>query len=258
MTIHKSFKLILSIALFGLSSCYSHYFRTYEDGQLRHRETPVRYEPYWKSTNDSVVILDRNDTFQITSGLIEKAEIKYPNALNMGIVKYPKYSQSYTLLEYAKDEAKRIGANCIKIIAIGEIDKLPFDRFHLVAVFYKLNESDFTILKTRQDSAFHVGNDFQIVHIKNFTKDNVDIPLYFNDTLIGNFSHFRKKNKPANDDLLEFKIYGPGKLTTNYNRDADILLQPGKDIYIHIKNTKHGYYLRFVTKYDYLFTSINS
>ena len=88
---------------------------------------------------------------------------------------------------------------------------------------------------------------------------NVKIPIYFNDSLIGYSEHFRDENNPKNFQILEFKIHNTGWLKADYfGKSNSLYLQADKDIYIHIKRTKWRCYLRFVSKYDFLYTSINS
>jgi hypothetical protein len=234
--------------------CYSCNFEIYVNGHKDHRID--KSFSYKKSNNDSCIIFGINDVIPDSSVLVTLIKIKYGDlADSVGI-----YSPYYSLLELAKEEAGLTGANIIKIVSYKK--PMHFKRAYLTFRFYKLKEPYLTSYRRALDSSNAPNKTICLIHIRNCRYQESNLPIYFNDSLIGH-SH----NTEVSDESLDsstkikltsnFKLYSDGKLSIKSSLRRfpikDFLVEKNNEYFIKISDAYRSGtpYFMLVTKYDF-------
>ena len=149
--------VIIFYLILLFSACYD---KIYIDECYSHRGY-TNYNNLESFLGDSSFLVFDNDEKIPDSSIFEESiEIKSSPQDNV------RYSTVFILLQQSKKEARKIGANVMKIINVGETDS--HRGFHVIAKLYKLSEPylslyNKTIAKTDVES-----NNFCTVYIKNY------------------------------------------------------------------------------------------
>ena len=205
--------------------------------------TPYAYKSssYWISKNASYIILGINEQIPDSAIFINNTKIHSGSYAERNSI----YSDEYDLIERAKDEAKRIGANVIKII-----NYYTYTGHTLVVKMYYLKESYLSAYKRNITSSNISNKDFCIVHVKNycFGRYNYNITLVYNGSVVGNCIRNIGKSGVAEYPSLDLRFSQPG---TFYG--SNIPIEKGKEYFIHVKvnNSTRYVYLQYTTKYDF-------
>ena len=175
-------------------------FRLYTDGKFDHKAKGLTSK--WKTTNDSCIMLGKDDKIPDGAILINNTEIKSP------FVWLTMASPPEVIVNELKTDAQKKGANIIQIE--GQHGN-KFTRLGVNAKMYSLKEPFLTKYKKLKDSvADYKQRNFCILHIRNnWTFGKVEV--YFNDSLIGTLPKW-KWSKKDNSEILNFTTDHSGVL----------------------------------------------
>jgi hypothetical protein len=193
----------------------THGVRTYTDGKLIDNKDQ-------KLQTDSILVVGINDSVPEHSALLGNTELNSPT--------YFRAEEQYvsgvgTSMSYARFEARRLGANIIKIDG-----QQPF-KSRLFTRMYVLKEPYFSHYRQRLDSTHQAeldaGKDVCSIHVK-FGVGNTKIPVYFNDSLVG----------------ISEKMFGMD-IQRQINREGNVSYRP-----MDLRFGKSGFFRIGKEKYD--------
>jgi hypothetical protein len=232
---------LLILLVLGLYSCN---FRIYsDDKKIANIKQDNRN---WKSTNDSCLVFQINDFLPDSLVYINTTKIRSP------FIWINQASPNNVMTGIAKNQAAKLNANVIKVTGYGGLNYL------FTVKMYRLNNSLWTEFKNKKDSADkenkRINKNFCIIHIRSFCW--VGGPLYFNDSLIGNFHSTTHKRTSAKIHALDIKLNCDGRLSAhakieNNWHNKGFWLTKGNEYYISLEMGKYGNYLQKINKNDY-------
>jgi hypothetical protein len=167
------------------------------------------------------------------------------------------HSFDYCLIRHAKKEAKKVGANCIKITDREFVGKV-FLRDAITLKMYKLNEPYFSVYKNYKDSTNNIekkkNEKFAIV---NLTSLDGNYNIYYNDSLVcqslkptkekGKYIFHPQQIKFEKSGLLSLHING----TNKYKPGMVLEIGHSYSYAITTAGSKHGPYFTEIKKEDY-------
>jgi len=222
---------LLLLFLLGISSCN---IRVYTNGKYSHKEKGLT--SHWHSNFDSCFVLRAKDS--LPPGAVYVSDVRLVTPLVWLTMK-----PMEILLNRAKDEAQRQGANLIHIT--GE-DGSKMTRATWYMKFYRLEGPALADYHRRLDSIAVVNSHYAIVHIWNYTYRWEDpVPVYFNDSLVGFCQEptRRKTGRGLEVHELELRLATAGTLSLSdmaHPFKSRRPVEPGHEYVFYIVPGRHG------------------
>ena len=205
-----------------------------------------------RNSNDSILIFLSNDSVPPGSKLLSETKMCSPFLwLDAGANR-----PFFTMRDYARTEAKKQGANLVKITGITNVKS---ERYKVSMQMYLLPEPYLSDYKMKLDSTEEANKmalkELCTVHVKSFFNThgtNVKCPVYLNDSLLINAEGFDRKNGILDVPAFNFKR-GNSCILSLKNGSPEISLETGREYYFFIgmvnpyKNNGH-FEIRTVSK----------
>ncbi len=235
--------LVLSLLLFVLYSC---------NYQLIVNCKKMPFTKL-KSTTDSVLVFLSDDSIPNGAKLLSETKICSPFLwLDAGANR-----PFFTMKDYARAEAKKQGANVIKITGITNVKA---ERYKLRTQMYLLPEPYLSDYKKKLDSTEEVHKsalkELCVVHVKSFFNnhgENIKCPVYLNDSLLINAEGFHRVNGLLDVPAFNFKRSNSCILSLK-NGSPEISLETSREYYFFIgmvnpyKSSSRHFEIRSVSK----------
>lgn len=262
--------LIFFVAAVTINSCAN--YKIYENGHVNHDVDNIF--SYKNSTNDSCLVFGQDDILSDSAHFIKELKIKFID-YSYDFDYYQAFSENYSLTEVAKEQARLIGANAIRIKKFSAYAS-PYNRF-LIVDFYKLDKQSYNAYHTTMDSLLLSHKSILHIKILKGYYQNATTNVYYNDGLTGKCK-FLKKGIPDNP-IINSVVYQKGTLSLMRSDELNKLhgkkidnainwkyllktaqnidISVGKEYFIYVINFQRGrtyekyQELRVVTKYEY-------
>jgi hypothetical protein len=244
-------KILLAVFLLFVFIFCSCSYRIYVNGKYNHKICTILEKGERVSTlpdDSTIIVVGIDENVPSLAKFINETKILSPNYSFWGAGYLQRTETPYeTILGKARDEAKQVGANIIKITKRPE-QVFNRNRAEFIAKMYFLNPR-LNVFKKLQD-ALSPNRNLCIVHLRNLISDSCSI--YFNDSLI--IPVFKNQNitvfSSDSSGVLKCKVIGRKKgLNPIYTILATAYLKKGEEYYLNMTYYRRGgFYLKAFDK----------